>query len=800
MKNSLKEYKRKRDFSITEEPEGKIKISKNFRFVIQKHDATRLHYDFRIEHNGVLKSWAVPKGLPFKNEDKHLAMHVEDHPVDYFDFEGIIPEGNYGAGEVIVWDIGNYWVPHANDAKEVVELIEEGFKKGEIKLILNGRKVKGLFALVRFKKAGENAWLMIKDKDEYEGRDFLKDERSVKSGKTLKEIDKSNNVKLEFASPMMATLGETAFDDPEYLFEEKLDGYRIISVINDDEVTLFSRNGENMNRKFPEIVESLSRLNIRAVLDGEVVAYNKDGVMSFQEIQQREKETKLIYHLFDILNINGISTLELPLIERKKYLKKLIKENTRIKLSRYVVEKGKSLFKNTLGKSEGIIAKRLDSKYIVGERTSDWIKIKNQMREEFVIGGVTKPKGKRNGFGSLIVGYYKRNKLTYVGHIGTGFDEKMIKTLMNSFEKLKRSYSPFINYKGDKTVEFWMEPVLICEATFMGWTKDNMIRHASFVGIRTDKLPTQTNREDSVINNILTKPTKIFWPEKKYTKFDLAKYYLEISPIILSYLKDRPQNLNRHPDGIKGISFYQKDIEFEVPEFVEIVDIKRDDPKQQEDELDKAISYILCQNVETLIFMANLGCIEINPWLSRVEHLENPDLLVFDIDPNGVEFKTVVKMARTMYEFLAEVGIEPFIKTSGKRGIHLYTGLNNKYTYDETRAFAELVAKIFEQKYPQIISLERSPKDRKHKIYIDYLQNRRGQTTASVYSVRPSKDATVSMPVKFEELNSKLDPTNFDIKNTMKRVDKYGDLWRDIHKRTTDLSKALKKLKSISQQ
>ncbi len=806
MKNSLEKYHKKRDFTKTKEPKGKVLKTKNFRFVIQKHDATRLHYDFRIEHNGVLVSWAVPKGLPYKSSEKHLAMHVEDHPLHYFDFEGIIPEGNYGAGSVIVWDSGNYWVPNASDAKDVEKMISEGYEKGEIKLVLNGRKVKGLFALVRFKKAGENAWLFIKDKDEFDGKDFTKKEKSVKTGKSLKDIEqKQKESSLKFTKPMLATLGEKAFDDKDYFFEEKLDGYRTIAVCDRESVELFSRKGESMNKKFSSIVDSLKKLKIIGIFDGEIVAYDEDGKASFQSIQNANNDTEIKYHIFDILNLNGVPTIDLPLLQRKKYLKKAIPKNKKdILVTKFIKEKGKDLFKKTLESSEGVMAKKIDSKYIPGERTSDWIKIKNQMRQEFVIGGITKPKGGREGFGSLLVGYYKGKKLIYAGHIGTGFNDELISALMKSFKKIKRNDSPFADFEGEKPLQFFVDPLIIIEVSFAGWTNDKMIRQGSFVGIRTDKLPKEAVKESPHslkskldFEGIISNPEKIYFPQKKYTKNDLATYYLQIAPTLIQYLKDRPQNLNRQPNGIKGENFFQKDIEFELPDYIETFDIKRDKAKQQKDELDKEITYILCQNKETLLYLVNLGCIEINPWLSRVKSIEKPDFMLFDIDPSGVKFPQVIKVVKALYELLESIGIKPFVKTSGKRGIHLYTNLGAKYSYEESRNFAYAIAQIMESKFPDLISLERSPAKRKNKVYIDYLQNRQGQTTASVYSARPTEFASVSTPLKFEEINSKLDPMDFTIKNTLKRLDKVGDLWEGLLKSKVDLHKSLKLLSKL---
>lgn len=807
MSKKLQDYNKKRNFKETSEPEGKLlaprsskggvgDVTGKFRFVIQKHAATRLHFDFRIELDGVLVSWAVPKGLPFKSAERHLAMHVEDHPVSYYDFEGNIPEGNYGAGNVIVWDWGNYWVPHAEDEKDVEKKLKAGIKKGEVKLILNGEKVKGMFALVRFKRAGDDAWLFIKDKDEFEGKDFTQKNKSVKSGKTLEELEEEHQEKPEFISPMKATLGEKAFDSQEYIFEEKFDGYRIIAVLNKKKVDIFSRNGKNYNKKFPEIVEELKKYNIKAVLDGEVVAFDKKGNQDFHLINKEENRADLKYFVFDILNFNGTPTIELPLTERKKILKKVVKNTKAIKRTKTTKGKGKALFKKVKG--EGIIAKKVDSKYVPDSRSSEWVKIKNTLREDFIIGGVTKPKGQRSGFGALLLGYYKKDKFIYVGRVGTGFDEKLIKALAKTLKKIEVKNSPFEDFDVKKDIQFWVKPVVTIEAEFRGWTPEKMLRQASFIGIRTDKLPQQVNNEYSMMDKILSHPEKVYFPQKKYTKLDLAQYYKEISPILLPYLKDRPQNLNRFPEGIDGHSFYHKDMEFELPDYVKTIDIKRDDPKEDKNgKLDKEITYMLCQNVESLIYMVNLGCLEINPWLSTIDNLANPDYIVFDIDPDKTDWKEVTKIARELYNFLEEIELPTFIKTSGKRGIHLYGYLGKKNSYEDSRNFVKLIGTMLESKYPKIVSMERSPKDRKGKIYMDYLQNRDGQTTASVYSARPTKEATVSMPIKITELTARLDPTKFTIKNALKRVEKSGDLWDGIKKKKVSLKKSLKLLKEI---
>ncbi len=443
----LSKYNKKRNFRRTAEPEGKVKESKgSLKFVIQKHQASRLHYDFRIEVDGVLKSWAVPKGLPTKSNERHLAMMVEDHPFDYRDFEGTIPEGNYGAGTVMVWDEGTYTHSKTEDRKEIQERIKEGIKQGEIKLFLNGTKLKGLYALVRFKKAGENAWLFIKDKDEFEGKKIKDVDLSVKTGRTLDEITdgvkakkkvkkkKEKEIKIskndDGFTPMLATLVENAFNDKDWIFEVKWDGYRIIAHIEKDLVNLLSRNTQNYNSDFSPIVEELLNIKDKMILDGEVVVVDSKGRSDFQALQsyRNSGEGKLMYYVFDILKFKNRDLRKLPLTERKEILKKVLPKLGLVKYSDHIDEEGKKFFslakKNDL---EGIIAKKKDSIYESGERTKSWQKIKILKQQEVVIGGYTKPEGKRNEFGSLLMGVHKRGKLVYVGNTGSGFDEKSLK-------------------------------------------------------------------------------------------------------------------------------------------------------------------------------------------------------------------------------------------------------------------------------------------------------------------------------------------------------------------------------------
>jgi bifunctional non-homologous end joining protein LigD len=814
----LADYNKKRNFKETPEPEGKEDRAKKFRFVVQKHEATRLHYDFRIEHDGVLKSWAVPKGVPALNTEKHLAMMVEDHPLSYYDFEGIIPEGNYGAGSVMVWDLGKYKVPHAETDEDAEKAITAGLEKGEVKLELFGKKLKGLYALVRFKRAGENAWLFIKDKDEFEGakRDDL---HSAKTGKTMKEIKneelKIKNVEGAYMrpgdsvassldkniTPMLATLHDEAFDNKDWLFEPKLDGYRALAFIQKDSVTLQSRNQINLNNKYPRIVTALEKYNFNAVFDGEVVVLDEKGNPSFQLLQEypETKQGEIAYYIFDLLYLDNLDLRNLPLIERKKALKKLVKDRMYVKLIKFTEEKGEELFKSSFKDGyEGIIAKKMDSIYEAGIRTNNWLKIKNVKDDDFVIGGYTYPEGQRKGFGSLLLGTYKRGKLHYVGNTGSGFGEKIITSLIKEFKPLETDKSPFVDFDNHVKVLKFLKPSLMAKIKYAEKTKDGMLRQAIFQGIRDDKEVKEEVRSkkeevgnshgnSEIIKELISHPDKVWFPEKKYTKLDIANYYLEVADFILPYLKNRPQNMNRFPNGIHGESFYHKDYEAKHPKFVKTHEIYSESSNRD-------INYIVCENVETLLYLVNLGCIEINAWNSRVGKLDLPDFLLFDIDPD-TKFSEAVKVSLKLHEILDSLKIPNYIKTSGKRGLHIQVPLEAKYNFDQVRTFSEIISNLVENEMPDIVNLERNPDKRKGKVYIDYLQNRRGQTTASVYSVRPTPDASVSTPLDWSEVNSKLDPRKFTIKNAPARFKEVGDLWKPVLGKGISLEKILKMLK-----
>lgn len=814
---SLQKYHKKRDFKQTAEPAGKAAAAKKkqkLEFVIQEHHASSLHYDFRLELDGVLKSWAVPKGPSLDPHERHLAMMVEDHPFEYRKFEGTIPEGNYGAGEVIIWDKGTYEPYEAGDDPQ--KKLRKQLKDGHLTFIMHGQKLKGEFALIKMKNAKQsNAWLLVKKGDEYASdEDVTKQDKSVVSGKSLNEPTKDykeypKHEVSEPVKPMLSTLVKEPFNDDEWLFEIKWDGYRAIASKQKSDVKLYSRNDLDFRDKYPAVAEALRDIKHDVMLDGEIVVTDKDGRSHFEWLQGYDpkgvQEGELYYYVFDLLWYDGHDIRDMPLVERKKLLRSLIPDDSIIRYSDHVEADGEHLFAEIKKQHlEGIMAKKLDSAYKTDVRSKHWLKIKTHERQEVVIGGFTEPRGTRKHIGSLMVGVYNDDgEFIYVGHSGGGIPDAQLKTLHEQLKKLERKTSPFSTEPKPNAPVHWVEPKLVCEMEFTEWTSEGSMRHPSFMGLREDKNPKEVRKEkpstaakkrekkpmkkEKSDELKLTHLDKVFWPELGYTKGDLIDYYQSVSKYILPYLKNRPQSMKRNPDGYKGFSFFQKNVTFDVPSFAHTV-------RHFSDSTGEYINYLICNNEKTLLFMAQLGCIEINPWNSRVGHLENPDWLVIDLDPEGVEFKDVVNVAKTVHEVCEEWKVPNFPKTSGKRGIHIYVPLRAKYNYEQARNFAHLIAMEVHERQPKLTSLERSPSKRKHKIYLDYLQNSEGQTLAAPYSVRPTKEATVSAPLHWDEVNGHLTPQRFIIKNMLKRIEKEGDLWEGVRGKGADIAKVLRNI------
>ncbi|HLN21601.1 MAG TPA: DNA ligase D [Bacteroidales bacterium] len=868
---ALEKYRKKRHAGVTPEPfGGSVKSNEPLHFAVQKHAATRLHYDFRLEMEGVLKSWAVPKG-PSKNpDDRRLAMMVEDHPYDYRTFEGIIPKGEYGGGTVLLWDEGTYEDADliGEPKKKQEKHLLEGLKQGKVKVILYGKKLKGKYALIKSKDSEENSWFLMKMKDEEaSAEDVTELDRSVLSDKTIEEVkETSTNIhssnrksgkemKTEDNSkkalqessekilrkaekskipttvkPMLATLVDEPFDDPGWLFEVKWDGFRTIAIIDNGKVQLLSRNGKTFTEKYYPITEALEKFKIKAVFDTELVVLNEKGISQFGSLQnwRSEADGNLVMYVFDLLWYEGKNLMKLPFEQRYEILKDVFPgSDDRIRLSEVFPEKGKEFF-NVAAKLglEGIIAKRSDSIYTEGYRSKSWLKIKVHKRQEVVIGGYTVNEGTDKLFSSLLLGVFDKGSLRFVGKVGTGFNEKMQKEMMKQFKPLVTSSSMF-DYEPDvnqpsrfrpnppKAKAVWLKPELVCEVTYTEITSDGVFRHPSFQGMRTDKkakevvleeqtpveaiteekntvetseyikAPVAKTRttllnptEDTQVKNIaghelkFTNLGKAYWPDEGITKRDMLNYYYQVAEYIVPYLKDRPQSLNRFPNGINGKSFYQKNVKGKAPGWVRTFPYITSDGESKE--------FLVGSDEATLLWMANLGCIEMNPWFSRIQAEDNPDFCIIDLDPDKNTFDQVIEAAIVTKDVLELLNVPSFPKTSGSTGMHIYIPLGAKYSYDQSQMFAKLIVNMVHARIPGFTSMERLVKNRKGRMYLDHLQNRPGATVAGPYSLRPKPGATVSMPLHWSEVKKGMKMKDFTIRNAIARLKKEGDLFKPV--------------------
>ena len=747
-------YKEKRDFSKTSEPKTfKKSADKPLRFCVQKHAARHLHYDFRLECCGVLLSWAVPKGPSLDPKDKRLAIHVEDHPVDYQYFEGVIPKGNYGAGTVEIWDAGTVTTYDSTERKAIEKELVAGMKKGHIEFILHGNRLKGAFVLHQL---DGKSWLLIKKKDH-------------DAAKSLPQSTHKDKMP-QFIPPMLATLIDEPFDSDEWLFEVKWDGYRAQAVIDKNKVALISRNKLSFNQKFPSIVQELQQIPAKVILDGEIVALDDKGKSHFQLLQNYKKKTALCYYVFDILYKDGKDLRERPLIERKEILKKFIKQLalSHIRYSDHVVRDGKKLFKAAEKEQlEGIIGKKITSEY-ASRRSSDWVKIKTSMRQEQLICGFTEPRGSRKKFGALLMGVYDNShELQYVGHVGGGFSEKLLESVYKKLKPLVVKKCPFKQPPKTNMPVTWVKPTVLAEVSFSEWTEDKSMRHPVFKGVKEDK---------------------IFWPKEKYTKGDLLAYYEKVAPYILPYLKNRPITLHRFPDGITGSDFYQKNIE-NPPKGIKTVPVTHEG---------KVTNYLLIDSVKSLLYAIQLASIDLHPFLARKNSLDAPDYCVIDLDPHDIAFDAVVEAALEVHALLDAIGVAHYCKTSGGKGLHILIPLKGKYSFDQSKQFAELICHIVHKKLPKTTSLERKSEKRPKKIYLDYLQNRPGQSIAAPYSVRPRPGATVSTPITWKEVTKSLDPAAFTIETVPARLEKIGDTFAPVLGKGVNLKKAVANLHHYS--
>jgi bifunctional non-homologous end joining protein LigD len=825
---SLEEYGRKRVFSKTPEPPPKPSTQQANRFFIQRHSARRLHYDLRLEMEGVLRSWALPQGPTLDPEIKRLAVHVEDHPLDYGNFEGTIPSGNYGAGQVTLWDRGTYeWLGEKPP--------EAQWKGGDLKLRFHGQKIVGEFALVRTKRNKGKDWLLIKKKDfaVRRGWDPESDIRSVLQTTTdVSQVEGASKAamptKLE---PMLATLSNTLPSGSDWLYEVKWDGYRALCFLQDGKVHMSSRRGNPMETQFAEVAKAITE-SVKAesaILDGEVVALDENGVPSFQLMQnytgfrrsaalKGEKPMALNFFAFDLIYLDGYDLRKAALIDRRQLLSSIILPNQVVRYSEHFAGRGEELMEAVRAKGlEGVIAKQAQSRY-ESRRSSCWVKVKVTCQQDFIICGYIL--GEREPFGSLVLGYYKEGKLTYAGNVGSGFNQQSLKLVGDKMKPLLTKKPVLNDVPREIGQVTWAKPELVCVVKFTSWTGDERLRAPVFQGMREDASPQdvvkETGQEVAVqperksgerepllapeVTEIsldvgkrrlkFTNLKKVFYPADGYTKRDLINYYDAVSDLALPHLVERPLSLRRYPNGIEAEHFFQKEAAASFPDWLHTELIATDE--------ENSTRFVICDDKPSLLFLANLGCIDQNPWMSRLGSLENPDFVLIDLDPYHCAFDRIIEAAQLVREKLDLIGLKGYPKTTGGDGMHIYIPLETNYTYAQSRSFAEILARWVVAERPELFTTPRNVAARqKGKVYFDWMQNAEGKTISAPYVVRAYPGAPVATPLKWEEVQPGLKPIQFHIANVMRRFDRVGDLFGPVLNKPQQIEPALEKLSKL---
>jgi len=893
-KSKLSEYSAKRTFKATPEPAAVVAEGKGpLLFVVQQHSAQRLHYDFRLECDGVLLSWAVPKGPSLDRNEKRLAVRTEDHPYDYASFEGVIPPKQYGAGEVIVWDCGVYSPDEGgtwfHDREEAQRRVREGIEKGKLGFLLRGEKLKGSFALVRTKDA--KTWLIIKHKDRFvTSADVTAQNRSVLSGAAVEDLKIVPAHRIPATqlvpagdvvampgklAPMQAEIGDAPFNRSAWMWEPKLDGYRVLAFIDGKGVKLRSRRGLELAGAFPKVVAELgAQLVDGMILDGEIVAFDAGGKPSFNALQNRvqlktereiaaaDQKTPAMYYCFDLLYFAGVDLRQAPYRDRRRYLAQCLLPSPLVQLV-HAVEDGIALHAAALAAGfEGVIGKRADSRYEAGQRSGAWLKVKPVQSADFVVGGYTSGKGSRASLGALLLGYWdKQKKLHYASHVGSGFDDRSLRQVQQKLEPLKRKTSPFAEKPVLNGAVTWVEPAIVAEVKFQSWTDDGALRAPVFLRLRDDIDAKSVRRvepgarheaagaesnpiaevvaqlDDGKLKNAftlivgaeqirLTHLDRVYWPENPalqqpaLTKRDLLRYFAQVSPYMLTHLADRPLTMIRMPDGITKQRFFQKHWEQERPEFTETITV-------YSGHKDESHEYLLCNNLPTLLWLAQSGTLEFHIWHSRakvgsdavsqstdyaasLESLEGsvlnyPDYVVFDIDPyiysgkeakgaepelNTIAFEKGKEVAFWLREVLHGMSLEAIVKTSGKTGLHVFVPIKRTIDFDAARQVSELVGRHLMRQHPKDITMEWSVPKRTGKIFMDYNMNVRGKTLNVAYSPRGEPGAPVSMPLTWEEL-AKAHPLDFRMTNVIEMLTRSGDRWHNALKNKQNLELAL---------
>lgn len=827
---------------------------------MQKHAARRTHFDLRLEIGGTLKSWAVPKGPSADPGTKRLAVHVEDHPLDYGGFEGTIPKGEYGAGSVIIWDRGRY--EPVGETEDSEDGLERGVAEGKLDFVLYGERLRGRWTLVRMKGKpgeGDDNWLLIKKKDVYAepGEPEGLVERYLDSVVSGREVDDPSLVEQEQdgssvappvdVRPMLAQPGGTLPRGEAWCFELKLDGIRAIAWA--DKVArprIYSRRGGRLDEKFPEVADAIELLARRCgrafVIDGEIVATTAEGGPRFQdlqprfnlkdslEIQRMARSQPAEMYVFDLLWIDGEDLRDAPLSDRKERLRTLMKDaGYGLHLVLHEVASGVEMQERARREGwEGVIAKRLKSRYRSGERTQDWLKVKELDRQEFIVCGWTEPQGGRRGFGALVVGYHEGEgegkRLRCAGRVGSGFSQEDLESIKGRLDQSAVDECPFAEVPEDLKDAHWVRPELVAEVKFQGWTREDRLRQPVFLGLRTDVEPVSVTRDagatrlekgpaievttelasliqvleglesagvdgDVTVEGRRLKVSnlhKVFWPDIGATKGALLRYYASVAPAILPVVADRPLTLERYPNGITGEMFYQQRAPDGVPEGVRTVELELEGER---------VDRLIGGDLYTLLYTAQLAAISQHVWPSRVPKVDEIDYTILDLDPGeGVDFAAVRETALAVREQLQRLGLRGYPKTSGGSGLHVVVPLQAGTSYETARLLAELVAQLVARSRPDLATVQRVVSKRGPRVYVDFLQNRRGATVASAYSVRPRPAAPVSAPLLWSEVEGQLQPEDFTLRTMSDRLASVGDLWAACRSDANDVREVLELL------
>ena len=847
---NLETYRRKRSSEATPEPFGPATGTGGGRFVVQKHAARRVHFDLRLELEGALKSWAVPRGPSLDPEVKRLAVATEDHPLEYADFEGSIPAGNYGAGAMIVWDSGR-WRP--------LEDPVAGMEAGKLLFELQGYKLRGVWTLFRTggrrQQDDGNQWLLMKKPDAAarpesgDGGDDDLPPESVLSGLTVEELrdgcERIDEVRADVADSgasrrrvdprslplMLAVTGDRPFSRPGWIYELKYDGYRLVAAKDGGSVFLRYRNGGDVTALYPELTRALRALPVRSlVLDGEVTVLDGGGRPSFARLQTRALLSRPVdieqaavrrpatLFAFDLVAFEGSDLRSLPLLERKALLAKVLPPAGPLRYSDHIEEQGEAFFEQVAAMGlEGAMAKDGDSRY-VGRRSSSWVKLRTERTADFAIVGMSPPKGSRVGFGSLHLAVWDTEAagLVYAGRVGTGFSDAALSELTERLTRAQLEAPPCRSPAGDELTvgdlfdgriedQTWIQPdpELICEVRYKEWTPHGMLRHPVFLRLRDDKpiedcvrrtgprAPGATPPAPPERRVEVTNTSKVFWPVEGYTKGDLIDFYAAIAEAMQPYLTDRPLVMTRYPDGIDGKSFFQKNAPDFAPDWLQRV--KLTSPRT-----DKEVEYFVCQDRESLIYVANLGAIVLHVWSSRRHQLGQPDWCILDLDPKDAPFEDVIEIALAIRRLCRQIKLPSFVKTSGSSGLHVLLPLGGACTFEQSRSLGQLIAQIICRQLPDIATITRNPERRHGKVYIDFVQNGRGRLLVAPFSVRPLPAAPVSTPLRWSEVKPGLDLRDHNIRSVPERLKKLKtDPMLGVLTKQPDLLAALHRLSEL---